>query len=100
MNPQQIEAIKNQEQIRTLIEQKQKLDSQKNEIMMAKEEVDLLEKDALVFKLIGPLMVPQDPVEAKQNIESRLKFLDERIDYYEGELKKKENLLGSPKPKP
>lgn len=97
MNPQQIEAIKNQEQIRNLIEQKQKLDSQKNEIMMAKEEVDLLEKDAVIYKLVGPLMVPQDLSEAKQNINGRLKFLDDRINYYEGELKKKESLVGNPK---
>lgn len=99
MNPQQIEAIKNQEQIRSLIDQKQKLDSQKNEIMMAKDEVDLLEDDAIIYKLIGPLMVPQHLTEAKQNIEGRLKFLNERIDYYETELKKKESVLGNPQQK-
>lgn len=89
MNPQQIEAIKNQEQLRTLIEQKQKIDSQVNEILMAKEEVDLLEDDAVIYKLIGPLMVPQDIKEVKETIKGRLKYLNDRIDYYESEIKSK-----------
>lgn len=88
MNAQQIKQIKNQEQLRNLIEQKQKIDSQVNEIMMAKEEVDLLEDDATIYKLIGPLMVPQDLKEVKENIKGRLKYLNERIEYYEKELKK------------
>lgn len=89
MNPQQIEAMKNQEHLRSLIEQKQKLDSQVNEIMMAKEEVDLLEDNAIIYKLIGPLMVPQDLKEVKETVKGRLKYLNEKIDYYEKELKSK-----------
>lgn len=89
MNPQQMEAIKNQEHLRNLIEQKQKLDSQVNEILMAKEEVDLLDDGAVIYKLIGPLMVPQDLKEVKENIKGRLKLLQEKIDYYEKELKTK-----------
>lgn len=89
MNPQQLQAIKNQEQLRSLIEQKQKLDSQVNEILMAKEEVDLLEDDALIYKLIGPLMVPQELKEVKETIGGRLKYLNEKIDYYEKEIKAK-----------
>lgn len=89
MNPQQIEAIKNQEQLRSLIEQKQKIDSQVNEILMAKEEVDLLEDDAVIYKLIGPLMVPQELKEVKETIKGRLKFLNDRTDYYEKEIKSK-----------
>lgn len=89
MNPQQLEAIKNQEQLRSLIEQKQKLDSQVNEILMAKEEVDLLEDDATIYKLIGPLMVPQDLKEVKETIKGRLKYLTDKIDYFEKEIKSK-----------
>lgn len=89
MNPQQIEAMKNQEQLRSLIEQKQKLDSQVNEILMAKEEVDLLEDDATIYKLIGPLMVPQELKEVKETITGRLKYLNDKIGYFEKELKAK-----------
>lgn len=89
MNPQQLEAIKGQEQLRSLIEQKQKLDSQVNEILMAKEEVDLLEDDATIYKLIGPLMVPQELKEVKETIAGRLKYLNDKIEYFEKELKAK-----------
>lgn len=89
MNPQQMEAMKNQEQLRSLIDQKQKIDSQKNEILMAQEEVDLLEGDAVIYKLIGPLMVPQDLTEVKETIKTRLKYLDDKIEYFEKELKSK-----------
>lgn len=89
MNPQQMELIKSQEQVRALIEQKQKIDSQVNEILMAKEEVDLLEDDATIYKLIGPLMVPQDPKEVKETIKSRLKYLNEKLEYFEKEIKAK-----------
>lgn len=89
MNPQQLEAIKSQEQLRSLIEQKQKIDSQVNEILMAKEEVDLLEDDAVIYKLIGPLMVPQELKEVKETIAGRLKFLNDKIEYFEKELKSK-----------
>lgn len=89
MNPQQLEAIKSQEQLRSLIEQKQKLDSQVNEILMAQEEVDLLEDDAVIYKLVGPLMVPQDLKEVKETIKGRLKYLNDKIDYFEKELKAK-----------
>ena len=86
MNPQQLEAIKNQEQLRSLIEQKQKLDSQVNEILMAKEEVDLLEDDAVIYKLIGPLMVPQDLKEVKETIKGRLKYMNDKMEYFETQL--------------
>lgn len=89
MNPQQLESIKNQEQIRSLIEQKQKLDSQVNEILMAKEEVELLEDDAVIYKLIGPLMVPQEVKEVKSTIEGRLGYLNGKIEYFEKEIKLK-----------
>lgn len=84
-----MELIKAQEQVRALIEQKQKIDSQVNEILMAKEEVDLLEDDASIYKLVGPLMVPQDPKEVRETIKSRLKYLNEKLEYFEKEIKAK-----------
>lgn len=88
-----MDAIKSQEQWRSLVEQKQKLDSQINELTMAKEEVDLLETDALVYKLIGPLMVTQKLPEVNDNIQARMKFLNDKMSYYDQEIKQLQTTL-------
>ena len=44
-----------------------------------KDELNLLETSANVFKLVGPVLVKQDLDEAKQNV-------NKRIDYISGEM--------------
>lgn len=39
------------------------------------QELDLLDDDATVFKLIGPAMIKQDLVEAKTNVSKRLEYI-------------------------
>lgn len=79
------EPIKYQEQLKNLIEQKQKLSTQLNEIQMAKDEIDRLDNEATIYKLVGPLMLPQKLPEVKENMNARLKYLNENMDYYEKE---------------
>lgn len=40
-----------------------------------KQEMNLLDEDAVVYKLIGPALIKQDPVEAKSNVETRLDLI-------------------------
>lgn len=87
MNPKQVEAIKKQEKLRKLVETKQKLDSQLNETLMVKEEVDLLEKDAIIYKLVGPLMVQQELDEVRKTISDRMTYLKDNIEYSEKAIK-------------
>ena len=65
---------------------RQTLDSQINENKLVKEELDRLDDDARVFKLIGPALIKQETTEAKQNV-------DKRIDYITGELKRHDETL-------
>ena len=51
-----------------------------------KDEMDKLDSEAKVFKLIGPALVRQDAAEAKQNVEKR-------IGYISGEIKRQEELV-------
>lgn len=44
----------------------------------------MLPDDANVYKLIGPALIKQDPVEAKANVRKRLEFI-------EGELARSEH---------
>uniref|UniRef100_L7LX19 Probable prefoldin subunit 6 n=1 Tax=Rhipicephalus pulchellus TaxID=72859 RepID=L7LX19_RHIPC len=65
---------------------RQKLDSQLNENTVVKEELALLEADAGVYKLIGPVLIKQGLEESKQNV-------DKRLEYISTELKRQDSLL-------
>lgn len=49
--------------------------TQLNENAMVKKELELLEDDGDVFKLIGPALVKQPKSEALSNIEKRIEFI-------------------------
>jgi|AntAceMinimDraft_5_1070358.scaffolds.fasta_scaffold140879_1 hypothetical protein len=42
---------------------------------MVKEELERLDDDAPVFKLVGPVLMRQDLDEAKQNVDKRVEFI-------------------------
>jgi len=46
---------------------------------MAMKEFELLEEDANVFKMIGPVLVKKDLVEAKHDVKSRLDYIKNEI---------------------
>eukprot|EP00475_Leptophrys_vorax_P019952 TRINITY_DN27319_c0_g1_i1.p1 TRINITY_DN27319_c0_g1~~TRINITY_DN27319_c0_g1_i1.p1 ORF type:complete len:128 (-),score=27.36 TRINITY_DN27319_c0_g1_i1:144-527(-) len=63
---------------------------QQNENEMVHKELELLEDDARVFKLIGPVLVPQDLAEAKANVSKRLEYIGSEIKRLESTLKQLE----------
>ena len=63
----------------TVIASRQQLDSQLTENNGVRDELNILESDTNVFKLIGPVLVKQDLEEARQNV-------NKRIDYITGEM--------------
>ncbi|XP_064649184.1 prefoldin subunit 6-like [Lineus longissimus] len=65
---------------------RQQLEAQINENTMVKNELDVLTEDANVFKMIGPVLIKQDIVEAKSNVQKR-------IDYINGEIKRHDNTI-------
>ena len=52
------------------------------------QELKLLEEDANVYKLVGPVLVKQDLVEAKSNVNKRLEFIRGEIERVEQQLTK------------
>lgn len=52
---------------------------QHNENELVQKELELLEEDAAVFKLIGPVLVRQDLVEAKTNVAKRISYISEEL---------------------
>lgn len=66
------------------------------------QELELLDDDATVFKLIGPAMIKQDLVEAKTNVSKRLEYIQgemrritERITSAENKVRDQQALVSS-----
>ena len=55
---------------------------------MVLKELELLEEEAQVFKLIGPVLVKQELVEVKNNVTKRVEFIKNDIGRLEGTIKK------------
>ncbi|MBN3315953.1 PFD6 protein, partial [Atractosteus spatula] len=69
---------------------RQKLEAQLTENNIVKEELDLLEAQNTVYKLIGPVLVKQDLDEAKATVGKRLEYITGEIQRYETLLKELE----------
>merc|ERR1712194_821202 len=52
-----------------------KLVQQTNENELVKQEVDLMEEEAQLYKLIGPGLVPQSVIDVRTNVNSRIDLL-------------------------
>ena len=50
------------------------------------QELDLAHEDAKVYKLIGPTLIKQDPVEAKSNVNKRLEFINGELSRLDARL--------------
>lgn len=59
----------------TAVEARQQLDSQLRENEQVAKEFSKLTQNNEVYKLIGPVLVKQDQVEAKTNVDKRIEFI-------------------------
>ncbi|CAI2182044.1 17479_t:CDS:2 [Funneliformis geosporum] len=75
-----------QKELTNAIEARQRLDSQLQENVVVQKEFKLLKEDANIYKLIGPVLIKQDKIEATSNV-------DKRLDYIRSEIKRVETQL-------
>ncbi|KAJ1964289.1 Prefoldin subunit 6 [Dipsacomyces acuminosporus] len=68
-----------QKEYATLVESRQKLDSQLQENELVDKEFKLMKDSARVYKLTGPVLLPQDKAEAMANVEKRIEFIKGEI---------------------
>eukprot|EP00246_Nothoceros_aenigmaticus_P003016 TRINITY_DN1394_c0_g1_i1.p1 TRINITY_DN1394_c0_g1~~TRINITY_DN1394_c0_g1_i1.p1 ORF type:complete len:143 (+),score=41.88 TRINITY_DN1394_c0_g1_i1:43-429(+) len=68
---------------------------QHGENEMVQKELELLEEDANVFKLIAPVLVKQDLVEAKTNVNKRIEYITSELRRLDGTLKSLEEQQNS-----
>ncbi|KAL3156772.1 hypothetical protein ABBQ38_001044 [Trebouxia sp. C0009 RCD-2024] len=64
---------------------------QQHESELVLQELELLDEDANIFKLIGPVLIRQDPLEAKTNVKKRLEFIKGESDRLDSQCKKLED---------
>ncbi|TKR80236.1 hypothetical protein L596_014340 [Steinernema carpocapsae] len=62
------------------------LEGQKTENQLVEEEFKHLKEDAVVYKLIGPVLVKQDFTEAQSNVEKRLEYITREIERAEKQI--------------
>ncbi|ODQ64886.1 Prefoldin [Nadsonia fulvescens var. elongata DSM 6958] len=65
---------------------RQQLEAQLQENKIVQDEFALLKSDAKIYKLTGPVLLPQDKAEATLNVDKRLEFI-------RGEIKRAETQI-------
>ncbi|KAI0063991.1 Prefoldin beta-like protein [Artomyces pyxidatus] len=76
-----------QADLSNVVEARQRLDAQLSENELVKKEFASLTPNNTIFKLVGPVLVKQDQTEAKNNVNTRLDFIQGEIKRIEGQLK-------------
>ncbi|KAK3852906.1 hypothetical protein Pmani_017124 [Petrolisthes manimaculis] len=66
------------------------LDGQLNENKVVKEELDVINEENVVYKLIGPALIRQDLEEARQNVAKRVDYIQQEIKRHEGTMERLE----------
>ena len=75
-----------------MVQNKQKMIEKKSENEMVMNEFKMLDDDANVFKLVGPILAKQDLHSCKSNVQQRLDFITKevtRLEALEAEFQKK-----------
>ncbi|KAG1784078.1 prefoldin subunit 6 [Suillus placidus] len=80
-----------QTELASLVENRTRLDAQLSENEMVKKEFAQLTPSNAVYKLVGPVLVPQDQNEAKTNVETRLEFIKSEIKRVDAQINEGED---------
>ena len=62
-----------------VVQSKQKMLEKKSENEMVMDEFKMLDEDANVFKLVGPILARQSLYECKQTVQQRLDFIGKEV---------------------
>ncbi|OHF02083.1 prefoldin subunit [Colletotrichum orchidophilum] len=76
-----------QQELQTTVQSRQKLEAQRQENLGVKEEFDKLKDGEQIYKLVGPVLLKQDKVEAESTVKGRLDFITKEIERHEGLIK-------------
>lgn len=73
--------------MQSAVEARQRLESQHAENKAVQKEFKSLEDDADIYRLVGPVLLKQDKVDANSTVDGRLDFIEKEIARTEGRIK-------------
>ncbi|KNE54758.1 hypothetical protein AMAG_00713 [Allomyces macrogynus ATCC 38327] len=76
-----------QKEYSKIVSGRQTLESQLKENELVQTEFELLDDEATIYKMIGPVLVKQEQAEAKTNVKKRLDFIRSEINRAEKQIK-------------
>ncbi|KAK1753242.1 Prefoldin [Echria macrotheca] len=81
------EFTKLQKDLQDVVQSRQKLEAQKQENLGVQKEFSKLKDDETIYKLIGPVLLKQDRVDAESTVNGRLEFISKEISRLETQIK-------------
>ncbi|CAN3375851.1 hypothetical protein DIURU_003951 [Diutina rugosa] len=88
-----------QNQMNELIGARSQLETQFQENKIVLDEFELLDDSAKIYKLTGPVLLPQEYSEAKMNVEKRIDFIKGEITRVEDKIKSSESDMAAAREK-
>ncbi|KAK7739663.1 Prefoldin subunit 6 [Cytospora paraplurivora] len=76
-----------QTELQTVIASRQKLEAQKTENTGVQSEFASLKDGEVIYKLVGPVLLKQEKVEAESTVKGRLEFIGKEIERQEDQIR-------------
>ncbi|KAH7362168.1 Prefoldin [Plectosphaerella cucumerina] len=78
---------KMQGELQTTVQSRQQLEAQRQENLGVQEEFNKLKDGERIYKLVGPVLLQQDKIEAESTVQGRIEFINKEIDRQEASIK-------------
>ncbi|KAI1840055.1 hypothetical protein JX265_013886 [Neoarthrinium moseri] len=76
-----------QQELQAAVASRQKLQAQKTENLGVQKEFERLKDGESIYKLVGPILLKQDKIEADGTVKGRLEFITKELERTEGQIK-------------
>lgn len=88
-----------QNSLNELMEARSKLETQFQENKIVLEEFNTLNENSKIYKLTGPILLPQDYNESKLNVTKRIEFIQDEIKRVESKIENDQKSMESTRDK-
>ncbi|KAK6840921.1 hypothetical protein PG990_006964 [Apiospora arundinis] len=76
-----------QQELQAAVQSRQKLQAQRTENVGVQKEFDRLKEGESIYKLVGPVLLKQDKVEAEGTVKGRLEFIGKEVERTEQQIR-------------